>query len=114
MNESRRNISLFLEKFKRNAKISNGIKFRERKERKIVLEYYHYTDKNLEEIIMDLVPGQCTENPKRDKKGKGIVCVFQKWESYPQREIYIRLIIPSDDSQKWAICQSFKFTEFPS
>jgi len=115
LSESRKKIALFLEKFKRNAKI-NGIKFRTRKDNwDVVLKDLNFTKKNLVEIIMNLTSGDCSEEPKRDTENKGIVCVFKIWLCYqPQKEIYIRLMIPFTNSQKFAICQSFRFSQYLS
>ena len=115
MSEPRKKIALFLKKFKRNAEI-NGIKFWHREKNwDVVLKDLNFTKKNLEKYIMDLVPGDCSEEPKRDTENKGIVCVFKIWLCYqPQKEIYIRLMIPFTNSQKFAICQSFKFSQYLS
>jgi len=115
LNESREKRALFLKKFKRNAKI-NGIQFWSREKNwDIVLKDLNFTKKNLEEIIMNLVPGDCSKEPKRDTENKGIVCVFKIPLGYqPQREVYIRLAIPLDNSLRWAVCQSFKFSQYPS
>ena len=87
----------FLKIFKKNATKYKKIDiiFWERDETKEVKKYFNYTQKILEGIIMDLKPGDCFESPKRDINDKVIVCIFKIWKGYrPQREIYIRLMIP--------------------